>query len=394
VDSGTTWTSPPNAGLTVPPLTVAVDAGSASTVYAASYSQGIFTSTDGGANWSLSTNGLMVPGSIPPSPPELSAMAANPAQPGMVFAIAQAPDFVYRSSDFGQTWTQVNFPPGGAPQAVAFSPADSNTLLLGQRQGAMLKSTDGGNTWTSLSNENVWGAQGLAISPNNPSILLAAGSSELGRSSDGGQTWTPLFPLQYGAVAFDPRNSGVAYALDASALYRSTDTGQTWTKTMLPYEPRLGSLFVSPADSRVFVADGSQKTNAFVTKWSADGSQILYSTYLGGSQIDSATGIAVDSAGSAYITGSTASPDFPVSSNAFQKTFAGNQVGFISKLSPDGSQLVYSTLLGGGNQRSGRIAVDGAGEAVIVGSGPGPGFPVTPGLQASGTAFVSVVSPN
>jgi uncharacterized protein (TIGR03437 family) len=409
-DGGTSWAPPPNAGLSVPPLAISVDAGSAATVYAASYSQGIFTSTDAGANWSLSTNGLIVPGSIPPSPPELSAMAANPAQPGMVFAIAQAPDFVYRSADFGQTWTQVNFPPGGAPQAVAFSPADSNTLFLGQRQGAMLKSTDGGSTWTSLSTETVWGPQGLAISPNNASILLAAGSSALGRSSDGGKTWASVFPLSLGSVAFDPRNSGVAYAFDASGLYRSMDTGQTWTKTMLPYEPRSGGLFVSPADSRVFVAEGSQATDAFVTKWSPDGSQILYSTYLGGGQSDFATGIAVDSAGSAYVAGFTASPDFPVSSNAFQKTLAGNQDGFISKLSPDGSRLVYSTLLGGGSEQTGRIAVDGAGEAVVVGSTTSPAFPVTPGafqstavsacsasvgspgVQLSGSAFLSKIA--
>ncbi len=390
-DGGTTWTSPPNEGLTIPPLGVAVDAGSASTVYAASYSQGIFTSTDGGASWSLSTNGLIVPGSIPPSPPELSGFAASPTQPGTVFAIAQAPDFVYRSTDFGQTWTQVNFPPGGAPQAVAFSPADPNTLFLGQRQGAMLESTDGGNTWISLANETVWGPQGLAILPSNPSILLAAGQNALGRSFDGGKTWATVLPLSYGSVAVDPRNSGVAYALDASGLYRSTDTGQTWTKTLLPYAGRPVSLFVSPADSRVFVAEGSQ-TDAFVTKWSPDGSQILYSTYLGGSQSEAATGIAVDDAGSAYVTGYTGSPDFPVTSNAFQKTFAGDRVGFISKLSPDGSQLVYSTLLGGGSEQSGRIAVDSAGEAVVVGSTASPAFPVTPGAFQS--APVSGCSPS
>jgi uncharacterized protein (TIGR03437 family) len=406
-DGGTTWTSPPNAGLTTPPFGVSVDAGSASTVYAATVDDGVFTSTNGGASWRGSTNGLFPSNSN--GPVQLSGIFANPATAGTVFAIAPSPDFVYSSTDFGQTWTQVNFPPGGAPEALVFSPANPNTLFLGQRNGAMLKSTDGGNTWTSLSNETVWGPQGLAILPSNPSILLAAGQSTLGRSSDGGKTWAPVLPLSLGSVAFDPRNSGVAYALDLSGLYRSTDAGQTWTRTMLPYEVQSVSLFVSPADSRVFVGEGSQ-TDAFVTKWSPDGSQILYSTYLGGSQFDFATGIAVDGAGSAYIAGYTGSADFPVSSNAFQKTFPGNPAGFISKLSPDGSRLVYSTLLGGGFEQSGRIAVDSAGEAVITGATTSTAFPVTPGayqstpvsgcsasvgtpgVQTSGSAFLSKIA--
>jgi len=154
----------------------------------------------------------------------------------------------------------------------------------------------------------------------------------------------------------------------------------------LPYEVFPVTLFVSPADLRVFAGESAQ-TDAFVTKWSADGSRILYSTYLGGSANDSATGIAVDGTGSVYVTGTTNSPDFPVSRNAFQKTLAGSggnsPNAFVSKLSADGSQLVYSTLLGGGSEATTRIALDRAGEAVIAGGTNSAGFPVTAGAFQS-----------
>jgi uncharacterized protein (TIGR03437 family) len=410
-DGGTTWTAPANTGLTAPPFSVAVDAGSPSTIYAATINRGIFTSTNGGASWTVSTTGLLVPNQIPPGPPQLLGIIASPTQTGTIFAVAQSPDFVYRSTDFGQTWTQLTLPlAGGSPVAMAFDPTDPNALFLGQRTGAFLKSTDGGNTWTNLANEQVWNAQGLAILPGTPSILLAAGENNLSRSSDGGTTWTTVLPLSFGSVAADPRNAAVAYAVDLSGLYRSTDAGQTWTKAALPYEVSPVTLFVSPADSRIFAGQNTQ-TDVFVTKWNPSGSKILYSTYLGGSGADSATGIAVDATGNAYITGTTNSKDFPVSKNAFQKTLVGpgGQNAFISKLSPDGAQLIYSTLLGGGAESTSRIAVNAAGEAVIAGGTSSASFPVTPGafqsapvtpacpiqspfVQTSGTAYVSKVA--
>ncbi len=412
-DGGTTWTTPANAGLTAVPIAAAVDAGTAATVYAASAGEGVYTSSDGGASWSVSTDGLIVEGSVPPSPAQLSSLRASPTQPGTVFAIARAPDLVYRSMDSGHTWRTVNLPAaGGSPESLAFSPTDAKTLFLGQQTGPLLRSTDGGDTWTSLANEHVVAAQGLAIVPGTPAVLLAAGENGLRRSADGGNTWTTVLALTAGSVAADPRTAGVAYAVDAFGLDRSTDFGQTWTRTALPYELVPVTLLVSPGDSRVFVGESAQR-DAFVTKWNADGSRILYSTYLGGSGDDSATGLAVDSAGSVYVTGTTTSPDFPVSKNAFQKTLAGSkgtraQNAFAAKLSPDGSQLVYATLVGGGGEQSSRIAIDGAGEAVIAGGTNSAMFPVTGGafqpapvagcsiaspfVETSGTAFVSKVA--
>jgi hypothetical protein len=88
-------------------------------------------------------------------------------------------------------------------------------------------------------------------------------------------------------------------------------------------------------------------TDAFVTKLRYDGEVVLYSTYLGGNNFDTGAGIAVDSSGDAYIVGSTSSSNFPTTSTAFQTAFGGNTDAFVAKLDPGGSHLLYSSFLGG-----------------------------------------------
>jgi hypothetical protein len=120
--------------------------------------------------------------------------------------------------------------------------------------------------------------------------------------------------------------------------------------------------------------------DAFVTKLSADGSALVYSTFLGGHNWDSGVGIAVDAAGSAYVTGLLLSFDFPRTPAAFDKRYNGHYDAFVTKLSPDGSGLVYSTFLGGDNWDVGSaVAVDGDGNAYITGYTSSPNFPTTPG---------------
>ncbi len=159
----------------------------------------------------------------------------------------------------------------------------------------------------------------------------------------------------------------------------------------------------------------NQVDNAFVTKLNPTGTALVYSTYLGGSGGDSGNGLAVDSAGNAYLTGSTYSTDFPVTQGAFQTTNAGtaNQVSnaFITKLNPAGTVLVYSTYLGGsgistpttsGGDSASAIVVDATGDAFVAGTAYSANFPVTTGAfqktneaAANGTtnAFVSELNP-
>ena len=115
---------------------------------------------------------------------------------------------------------------------------------------------------------------------------------------------------------------------------------------------------------------GGGYNDAFVTKINSQGSALVYSTYLGGGQIINATedwgeGIAVDSAGSAYVTGYTYSPDFPVTPGAFDTSRAGLDA-FVTKFTPDGKLLVYSTLFGGTGREMGMgIDVDINGYAYV-----------------------------
>ena len=87
--------------------------------------------------------------------------------------------------------------------------------------------------------------------------------------------------------------------------------------------------------------------DAFVTKLNSSGSVLAYSTYLGGRFDDIGYGIAVDSAGNAYVTGDTGSTDFPTA-NAYQASLSRVFDAFVTKLNTSGSALIYSTYLGGG----------------------------------------------
>ena len=139
-------------------------------------------------------------------------------------------------------------------------------------------------------------------------------------------------------------------------------------------------------------------SDAFVSKLSATGSELLYSTYLGGSSEDEVRGIAVDAAGHAYVAGLTSSPDFPVR-NAFQSFPGGNGQTFVTKLHPSGSSLVYSTYLGGsGTTQAFALAVDGAGHACVTGFTVAADFPVVNPFQGAlngfGDAFVARLHPS
>jgi len=126
---------------------------------------------------------------------------------------------------------------------------------------------------------------------------------------------------------------------------------------------------------------GDYPLDVFVTKLSKDGSHLVYSTFLGGSDIDClGNGIAVEG-GRVYVEGNTFSTDFPTTSGAFQRTFGGGGGGdaFVTELSKDGSALVYSTYLGGsGSEQGNDIAVEG-GNAYVTGPTDSPDFPTTPG---------------
>jgi Beta-propeller repeat len=128
--------------------------------------------------------------------------------------------------------------------------------------------------------------------------------------------------------------------------------------------------------------------DVFVTKLNREGSAAIYSTYLGGSDIDHGSGIAVDEYGHACVTGFTLSNDFPTR-NPLQPAYGGGGDIFIAKLKADGSSLIYSTYLGGSGVDSGQyLAIDGAGNAYLTGYTGSTDFqtkdPLQPNLAGGG----------
>ncbi len=138
--------------------------------------------------------------------------------------------------------------------------------------------------------------------------------------------------------------------------------------------------------------------NAVVTKLNAGGASLAYSTYLGGTVAEYAYGLAVDSSGDAFVSGWTASPNFPTTPGAFQTALGGSQDAFLFELNPTGTNLLYSTYLGGSSVEYGQgLAMDGSGGLYITGMTTSANFPITAGAYQTvigdtggfGDAFVT-----
>jgi len=246
-----------------------------------------------------------------------------------------------------------------------------------------------------------------------------------------GTTYSTDFPVSTGA--FQPKSAGQYSSIGSVFVSKISPDG-----TALAYSTYLGGkgnrngeggyAIAVDANGDAFVTGGtdstdfptttgayqvknlsSNRTNAFVTEVNAGGTALVYSTYLGGSYADIGFGIAVDSSGSAYVTGQTQSGDFPFITGSFQAKNNGYEVGnpnaFVTKLNPAGSAPVYSTYLGGSGTNYGgdyglAIALDSSGDAFVTGVAYSTDFPVTTGAFQSanknttkhGNAFVTEVN--
>lgn len=165
----------------------------------------------------------------------------------------------------------------------------------------------------------------------------------------------------YLAGSGDDRAYGVAVD-DMGCAYI---VGETWSANF----PRTAGSHSGPRGSR----------EIFITKLNPAGTVSLYSTYLGGGGADSGRAIAVDGSGNVYITGTTSSPDFPITPGSMQTSRRVPEAAFVAKLNAAGTALLYSTFIGGGGaQYAAGIAVNAAGEAAIAGYTSSVDFPVTP----------------
>lgn len=144
------------------------------------------------------------------------------------------------------------------------------------------------------------------------------------------------------------------------------------TSSASDYPTTAGALNESRSGSR----DG------VVTKLTATGGGLVFSTYIGGGQADNATGVALDAAGDIFVTGDTVSANFPVTANAFDSSLdgPGKFDGFLAVLDPTGATISYATFFGGTGEDLGlAVAVDGTGRAIVAGQSDSTDFPVSAG---------------
>lgn len=383
------------------------------TIYATGI-QGMFRSPDAGATWTAL-------GSLPV---RVHSVTVDPAASNVLYAGTYG-NGIYKSTDTGATWTAINngiiaYTDGGLYVYHVWIDPRSGAILADTFTG-LAGSTDGGATWqTNSYYSGQLGIRDLAFDPNTPGVVYLATLQSIEKSTDDGLTFAalPQPANQSGAdsILLDPLHPGSVYTCSDSGggLFQSTDGGNTWTGKYsyssavcrLAADPSTGVLYfgfgpkilastdgfnttslIGPAVSGVtalaaargHLFAGSQiSTDIYVAKFDPQGN-ILYSTYIGGASDDEASAMAVDAAGSVYLTGTTYSTDFPATAGAYAPIAWGG--AFVLKLNPDGS-LAYSTGFSGGIPNA--IAVDGAGRVLIAGLTYG-GLPVTSGAYQ--TAF-------
>lgn len=281
---------------------------------------------------------------------------------------------------FGQTFvagmtSATNFPTigGGLSPTYNGGASDGFVSLLSTSGSSLLVSTFlGGSQFDSIN--------GLALDRSDFVYVT-------------GRTESSNFPVTFGA--FQPALSGGADAFitklegDLSALVYSTYLGGTGNDEgeSIRIDSSFSACIVGYSESTDFpVTPGAFQTtfggvrDAFVTKLSADGRSLIFSTYLGGAGSDTGNAVAVDSSGHVFAAGVTDSANFPITPTVVPSSLTGTTDWFISMLSADGSELLVSYYLGGtASQQARGVAVDGQGAVYVVGETASGDFPVSLG---------------
>ena len=261
---------------------------------------------------------------------------------------------------------------------------------------------------------------GIAYSTNFPTTSGAFQTVNKGGPNQVANGFVTKLNPSGTALVYSTYLGGSGVAADAGSGFLATPTGGDGCSS-IAIDSSGNAVVAGQAWSTDFpVANGAfQATNrggsaglptGFVSKLNANGSSLIYSTYLGGSQGDGVSGVALDPSGDAYAAGGTLSTDFPVTSGAYQSTNRAAANGFtnafLTKLNPAGSALLYSTYIGGSGNPGGppqsnngdialSTAVDSAGNAYLFGITLSGDFPVTSGaFQTANKAFATNAGPN
>jgi len=233
---------------------------------------------------------------------------------------------------------------------------------------------------------------GGAVSGSN----VALGVDSSGAAYIAGQTTSPAFPVTAGVIQstfgggisdcfvtkLNPSGSGLLYStyLGGSALDACSGIALDSTNNVYV----AGVTYSSDFPVLLPLQGLNGTANAFVSKINATGTALQYSTYLGGSNVDQANAIAIDSVGSTYITGSTSSVDFPVTAGVYQSALTGTYNTFVTKMAPNGASLIYSTFIGGSaTDAATSIAVGQSGRAILSGYTSSTNYPTVLPIQST-----------
>ncbi len=232
-DGAATWTSV-GALRSLLVWTVLLASGQSSTVYAGTVGAGVYQSLDSGHSFSASNAGLNL--SI------VYALAPDPTSPSTLHAAAY--DGVYKSANGGDSWQTAGSGLPVAPvTALIVQPGSPRTLFAGTRGGGLLKSTDAGGTWTPTTQGLVDSyISSIAVDPSNPSTLYAgtshpdtSQSERVYKSADGGATWTATSLDGQGnfitSLTVNPTKTSQVIAVSQGSFgyYQSLDSGKTWS---------------------------------------------------------------------------------------------------------------------------------------------------------------------
>jgi photosystem II stability/assembly factor-like uncharacterized protein len=390
VDGGSNWSVTDPGKIKNQVTDIAIDPTNPAIVYVATVA-GVYKSTNGGNTWNSSDTGLI-------SGQTVRVLAIDPSNTSVLLAGTPS-NGIFRSTNAGANWQFSNGTSGLSSSTIyslVFAPSIS-TIYAATSRG-VYKSTNGGTAWVNTitnSNSSTPRATLLLVDPLNPTMLYAdfGGQGGLSKSTNGGVSWTTLSTALAGrlltlAISSSAPNTFYAGTI-REGIYKSADGGSTWATInsgLTITNSSINTLLIDSNDANKVYAGASSGSDVFVTKLNPAGSALVYSTYIGGSGSERGAGIALDSNGSAYVAGSTDSPNFPTAAPmqaAKAGPFQNTSDAFILKLDPNGSGLTYSTYLGGNfDDYAVAVVVDPNGNAYLTGSTTSVNFPTVNPLRS------------
>jgi photosystem II stability/assembly factor-like uncharacterized protein len=302
---------------------------------------------------------------------------------------------VYRTTNGTATWKSANSGLGNLNvNAFAVPPADPQTVYVAT-DGGVYKSTNNGAKWRSSSHGLITKrSQAIALDATAPETLYLGTSKGIYKTTDAGTNWAlvgaGLTSSNVTSLAIDPAAPSTLYAGTTNGLFKSVNGGVNWTTADAVLVPRFVRTLAIDSSSPATLYAGLRSSNTFggsndvfLTKLLPDGSGLAYSLAFGGKKADQGWGVAVDTAGRAFVVGTTDSTNFPIANpGLLAARNAGKTDVFMTEFDPSGATMIFSGLFGGKSRDFGyAIALDSAGAAYIAGRTESTDLPLAGPIQ-------------